>query len=66
MLNAIVIIPAKNRKKYKIAIVAAFVEADAALRKFDEVELAVLQLEHIHIRAAVNRTGVEQELVRRN
>ena len=50
----------------QVSFVAAFVEADAALRELDEIKLAVFQLEHIHIRAPVNGTGVEQELVRRN
>ena len=50
----------------QVAFVAALIEADATLRELDEVKLAVFQLEHIHVRAAVDRTGVEQELVRRN
>lgn len=50
----------------QISLVAAFVEADAALRELDEIKFAVFQLEHIHIRAPINGTGVEQELVRRD
>ena len=47
----------------QVSFVAALIEADAAPRKLDEVELPILQMEHIHIGAAVNGTGVEQELM---
>ena len=50
----------------QVALVAALVQTDTALGKLDEVILRLIQLEHLHVAALVNRACVKQELVRRD
>ena len=45
---------------------AALVQGDAVLRIADELVLAFLQLEILHIELPVHRAAMEDELVRRN
>ena len=44
-----------------VSLVAAFVEAYAALREANQVVLGFLQLERVHVKLLVNVAGVEQE-----
>lgn len=50
----------------QIALVAAAVQARPALRVLDQLELAGLHLESVHIFLGVNGAGVEEEVVRRD
>ena len=47
----------------QIALVAALVQAYAALRKLDEVIFRLVQLEHFHVAAFIDGARIEQELV---
>lgn len=50
----------------QVPLVAALVETHTSLGELDEVILRFFQLEHIHIRALVDGTCVEQKLVGRD
>ena len=47
----------------QVSLIAALIQADAPLRKLDEVVFRLLQLKHIHVGSLVDGAGVEQELV---
>ena len=46
----------------QVSLIAALIQADAPLRKLDEVVFRLLQLKHIHVGSLVDGAGVEQEL----
>ena len=50
----------------QIPLIAAFVDTDALLREADQLVLRLLQLQIVHKKAPVNRTGVEQKLMGRD
>ena len=50
----------------QVALIAALVQANAALRKLDEIVFRLIQLEHLHVRSLVDGARVEQELVGRD
>ena len=50
----------------QVSLIAALIQADAPLRKLDEVVFRLLQLKHIHVGSLVDGAGVEQELVGRD
>ena len=50
----------------QVSLIAALVQADAALGELDEIVFRLLQLEHIHVGPLVDGAGIEQKLVRRD
>ena len=50
----------------QVALIAALVQTNAALRKLDEIVFRFIQLEHFHVAAFVDGARVEQELVGRD
>ena len=50
----------------QIPFVATLVETHAELEKHDAVILRLIQLEHLHIAALIDRTGAKRKLVGRD